>query len=300
MPADPFRQLGISRRPSNVIFGTAPVTQQSAPTWSRATIQDAADESLALEEAQAAANERRKLAREQEAELAADEFIRAEPSAREKFLGENPAIVGSKRFNEIAQYQQMQPSYADTRLANSVALRIEDPEARRVFSDAVAAGKGTLAARDMADDHIFKKKQLGRLAEAGWSPDEGEAALAKRYDDAHVNYLIAQKKEGTVFHRDPSAQAAEKHYQMLVRQANEEMDDINNITGKPLPETVAKIKAARDFLDSKYGEQYLPKAVAPSAVAPSAVAPSAVAPSAVATSAEAKASLLKKLGLIKP
>ena len=306
MPADPFRQLGISRRPSNVIFGTAPVTQQSAPTWSRATIQDAADESLALEEAQAAANERRKLAREQEAELAADEFIRAEPSAREKFLGENPAIVGSKRFNEIAQYQQMQPSYADTRLANSVALRIEDPEARRVFSDAVAAGKGTLAARDMADTFIAKRRAAGELGKVGYSPDEAEALVAQRHDPAHVNYHIAQKKGETLFHKDPQAQALEKYYHVLKDRAAAEK--ASSIMEEISPETMLEMKQVTDALGGLYKaksplaspDPLAPSVVAPSAVAPSAVAPSAVVPSAVTTSAEAKASLLKKLGLVKP
>lgn len=239
-----------------------------------------------------AANEKRKLAREQEAEQAADEFIRAKPSAREKLFGANPAIVGSKRFNEIAQYQQMQPGYADTRLAKSLALKIEDPEARRVFSDAVAAGHGTLAARDMADDLIFRKKQLGRLAEAGWSPDEGEAALAKRYDDAHVNYLIAQKKGETLFHKDPKAQALEKYYHVLKDRAAAEK--ASSIMEEISPETMAEMKQVTDALGALY------KAKSPLAVAPSAMTPSVVTPSPVATSAEAKASLLKKLGLVKP
>jgi len=260
MPADPFRQLGISRRPSNVIFGTAPVTQRSAPAWSRATIQDAADESLVLEEAQAANDARMAAIRKREAEAKVDQFQQMAPSSRQKFLeDEGPSMTASPRFNEVVQYQKMQPSYADQTLANSVALKITDPEARRVFANAVAAGYGTLAARDMADDHVFKKKQAARLAEAGFSPEEQDEILAKRHDDAHVNFRIAQKKEGTMFHRDPEAQAAEKHYQMLLRQANDEMDESPLYPKKPSPETAAKLKAARDFLDSKYSDKYIPK-----------------------------------------
>ncbi len=168
--ADPFAQLGISRRPSNVIFGTAPVTPQSAPAWSRATIQDAADESAAVDEAQALQDERAAAERNRLAETAADEYIKTPPSSRERFLGSNPAIVGSKRFNEIAAYQKMQPSYADKSLSNAIAMKITDPDARQVFHSAVAAGHGTLAARDMADTFIAKRKAAGELGKAGYSP----------------------------------------------------------------------------------------------------------------------------------
>lgn len=290
--ADPFAQLGISRRPSNVIFGTAPVTRQSAPAWSRATIQDAADENAALEAAQVAENEKRKLAREQEAEQAADEFIRAEPSAREKFLGENPAIVGSKRFNEIAQYQKMQPSYADQTLSKSIALKIAEPEARQVFLDAVAQGHGTLAAQDMANTYIAKRRAAGELGKAGYSPDEAEASVSQRHDPAHVNYLIAQKKGETLFHKDPEAQALEKYYHVLKDRAAAEK--ASSIMGEISPETLLEMKQVTDTLGRFY------KAKSPLASPVTPVTPDPLAPVVPASSAEAKASLLKKLGLIKP
>lgn len=254
--ADPFTQLGISRRPAYEMFGTPDISRGG---WSQGTRQAVLADRAALDEAQAQQDERDAMARKRDAEKAADEFVRAEPSARERFLSDRPEIVGSPRFNEIATFQQMQPSYADERLKNTVAMRIAEPEARKVFLDAVAQGHGTLAAQDMANTFIAKRKAAGELGKAGYSPDEAEQLVAERHDPAHVNYHIARKKEGTLFHRDPEAQAAEKHLQMLMHQAKLESEDISNSSGQPLPGTVARIKAAQAFLDNKYADKYLPK-----------------------------------------
>lgn len=290
--ADPFAQLGISRRPANVLFGTPDVSAGALGGWSDAAVQSAAEDQAAQEEYQAAQDKRAaqedaraEAARNRQAEQAADEFVQAEPSARERFLGDNPAVVGSKRFGEIAQYQKMQPSYADQRLANTVAMKIADPEARQIFHEAVAAGHGTLAARDMADTFMAKRKAAGELGKAGYSPDEAEALVAERHDPAHVNFHIAQKKEGTMFHRDPEAQALEKYYHVLKDRAAAEKASLTG-GGEPSSETMTEMKLVTDALGHLY------KAKSPLATSPAAVVPT--------TSAEAKKSLLSKMGLLKP
>ena len=290
--ADPFAQLGISRRPANVLFGTPDVSAGALGGWSDAAVQSAAEDQAAQEEYQAAQDKRAaqedaraEAARNRQAEQAADEFVQAEPSARERFLGDNPAVVGSKRFGEIAQYQKMQPSYADQRLANTVAMKIADPEARQIFHEAVAAGHGTLAARDMADTFMAKRKAAGELGKAGYSPDEAEALVAERHDPAHVNFHIAQKKEGTMFHRDPEAQALEKYYHVLKDRAAAEKASLTG-GGEPSSETMTEMKLVTDALGQLY------KAKSPLATSPAAVVPT--------TSAEAKKSLLSKMGLLKP
>lgn len=291
MPADPFTQLGISRRPSNVIFGTAPVTQRSAPAWSRATIQDAADESAALEEAQVAEDVRMAAARKRAAEDKVDQFEQLAPSSRQRFLEEEgPGMVSSPRYNEITQMQK----YADDTLVNSVATKMTDPDARQVFINAVAAGHGTLVARDMAEDHVFKKKQAGRLAEAGFAPDEQDQALAKRHDDAHVNYLITQKKEGTMFHRDPQAQAAEKIHQILLRRAEAERHDHTTpfaIRAETAAETAAKLKDVEGFLEKRLYEVWKP-------IIPAA-SPAGQKPLVPLTTDQAATKFLEDRGMIK-
>jgi hypothetical protein len=244
----------------------------SAPGWGMAARrgveehQAAVAEELALENERAAMEDERMAAeRQREAERVADKFTNIRnPSAREKFFDENEAtMTGSRRYNQLAEIRQRQPSFADNVLANNLANKIDDPDERNVFLGAVAKGAGTLAAREEADRFRIRRQQAARLGEAGYSPDEADEILAKGVDEARVNYAIAQRKEGTTFHRDPEAQAAENHYRMLLRQASEEADDFDINEGKPLPETAAKIKIARDFLDKKYAGKYLPQLAVP-------------------------------------
>lgn len=303
---DSLTRFGLSRRPASELFGEAPRPKRSfafdmlgtpdvsGPGWGMAARRGVEEHQAALDEEAAIAEERASLEdqriareREREAEAVADEFTRIqEPSAREKFFDENEAtMVGSKRYNALAEMRQRQPSFADNVLAKNLANKIDDPDERNVFLGAVAKGAGTLAAREEADRFRIRRQQAARLGEAGYSPDEADEILAKGVDEARVNYAIAQRKEGTTFHRDPEAQAAENHYRMLLRQATEEADE--SLDNKPLPETAAKIKLARDFLDKKYAGKYIPQTLTSPAPAP-------------ANSEDAKAVLRRKLGLVKP
>ena len=282
--ADPLTKFGLSRRPASELFGEAPRPRRDSPTdlfgaadmrgpgWSdsaRRAVEEhqaALDEEMALENERAALEDER-IARERqrEAEAAADEFARIkEPSAREKFFDENEAtMTGSRRYNQLAEIRQRQPSFADNVLAKNIANKIDDPDERNVFLSAVSQGLGTLAAREEADRFRLRRGADAQLAKLGMHPQERKRILDEEgYDDAVVNYYTAQKKGESSFSKDPKARAAENHYRMLLRQATEEADDYDLNDGKPLPETVAKIKIARGFLDSAYGDQYLPKAAA--------------------------------------
>lgn len=285
--ADPLQQLGISRRPADVLFGSPNMSGGTAAGWTRAAVeQDEADKALRDEEL-AKEDERAARARSRQAEQAADQFIQTEPTSRQKFLEDNPAIVGSKRYNEIESFQKAQPSYADRVLAKSIALKFEDPDARQVFQQGVSQGLGTLAAQDAANTFLAKKQAAGELGKY-YPPDEAEAMVANRHDPAYINYHVAKKKGETLFHKDPQAQALERYYHTLRDRAAIEAKDMHG-SGEALPETTAEMARVSKLLGSKY--QALAEPVVPGVT---------IAPPTPTNSAEAKASLLKKLGLVKP
>ena len=255
--ADPLTRLGISRRPAYELFGT-PDTSKFG--WSDATRQAVAEDQAMADEAMAAEEERaaledRRIAREREreAEGLADQFTRMRnPSAREKFFDQNEAaLTGSRRYNQLAEIRQRAPSYADNVLANNLASKMEDPDDRAMFLESVARGEGTFAAKDRVDRSRIRRQQAAKLAEAGYSPDEGEEILAKGIDDARVNYAIAQRKSESSFSRDPQAAALEKYYQTLKDRASMEAKALDG-NGEALPETAAEIQRVSTLLGNKY------------------------------------------------
>lgn len=266
--ADALTRFGLSRRPASEMFGEAPRPRRDSPTdlfgaadmrgpgWSDSARRAVEEHQAALDEEATIAGERAALEdqriareREREAEAVADEFTRIkEPSAREKFFDENEAaMVGSKRYNALAKMRQRQPSFADNVLAKNLANKIDDPDERNVFLGAVAKGAGTLAAREEADRFRIRRQQAARLGEAGYSPDEADEILAKGVDEARVNYHIAQRKEGSMFPKDPQAQALEKRYRILKDKAAIE-DKNMGVT----PETEAELLRVFNLLDGKY------------------------------------------------
>ena len=198
--ADPFAQLGISRRPANVLFGTPDVSAGALGGWSDAAVQSAAEDQAAQEEYQAAQDARAaaddaraEAARARQSEAAADDYINAEPSSREKFL--TPALVGSKRFGEIAQYQQMQPSHADKTLRNQIALRIEHPDDQKIFHEAVDAGEGTWVAKQKADENRRNREFDSSLAAVGVHPKVSEGIRLKEGNsDAVREFHVSKNK----------------------------------------------------------------------------------------------------------
>lgn len=293
--ADPLTRLGISRRPAYELFGT-PDTSKFG--WSDATRQAVAEDQAMADEAMAAEEERaaledRRIAREREreAEGLADQFTRMRnPSAREKFFDQNEAaLTGSRRYNQLAEIRQRAPSYSDGVLANNLASKIDDPDDRAMFREAVARGEGTFAAQDKVDRSRIYRRQAARLAEVGYGPDESDEILAKGMDDARVNYAIAQRKSESSFSRDPQAAALEKYYQTLKDRASMEAKALDG-NGEALPETAAEIQRVSTLLGNKY------KMIAEPPASPVLTQQ----PPPPANSAEAKAALLKKYGLLKP
>ena len=269
--ADPLTKFGLSRRPASELFGPSAqrfrpldvydvegVPDFSRPGWATdKAVRAAADRQALIDEEMALENERAALEderiareRQREAEAVADEFTRIkEPSAREKFFDENEAtLTGSRRYSQLADIRQRQPSYADKTLANNIANKIDDPDERNVFLSAVSQGLGTLAAREEADRFRIRRQQAARLGEAGYSPDEADEILAKGVDEARVNYAIAQRREGSMFPKDPQAQALEKRYRVLKDRASMEEDDNGTMT----PETAAELRRVSAMLDDKY------------------------------------------------
>jgi hypothetical protein len=282
--ADPFQKLGISRTPAYELFGTPNVSRGG---FSNATREAVAADQAALDEAQALQDERDARARARQAEQVADQVLAVkEPTAREKMLGENPAVARSKSFGDIMEFQKAQPSYADKVLAKSIALKFEDADARTIFQNELARGKGSLAAQDSANTFLAKKQAAGELGKAGYSPDEAEVLVAARHDPAYVNYHVAQKKEGTMFHKDPQAQAMENHLRIVKNRAAFELKE----KGEVSPETEAEQIQIEQLLAGKYKGVYQPGVTAPGVAAP-------VVP---ATSVDAAAALRRKLGLVKP
>jgi hypothetical protein len=212
------------------------------------------DEEAAMDDERAALEDRRiAREREREAEGLADQFTRMRnPSAREKFFDQNEAaLTGSRRYNQLAEIRQRAPSYADNVLANNLASKMEDPDDRAMFLESVARGEGTFAAKDRVDRSRIRRQQAAKLAEAGYSPDEGEEILAKGIDDARVNYAIAQRKSESSFSRDPQAAALEKYYQTLKDRASMEAKALDG-NGEALPETAAEIQRVSTLLGNKY------------------------------------------------
>lgn len=267
--ADALTRFGLSRRPASEMFGEAPRPKRSfafdmlgtpdvsGPGWGMAARRGVEEHQAALDEEAAIAEERASLEdqriareREREAEAAADEFTRIkEPSAREKFFDENEAtMVGSKRYNNLAEMRQRQPSFADNVLAKNLANKIDDPDERNVFLGAVAKGAGTLAAREEADRFRIRRQQAARLGEAGYSPDEADEILAKGVDEARVNYAIAQRKNESSFSKDPQARALESYYRVVKDRARVEEDK----DGLVSDETAAEIRRVSSLLGDKY------------------------------------------------
>lgn len=282
--ADPLTRFGLSRRPASEMFGEAPRPRRDSPTdlfgaadmrgpgWSDSARRAAEEHQFALDEELAIEDERIAAERQREAERVADKFTTIRnPSAREKFFDENEAaMTGSRRYNQLAEIRQRQPSFADNVLANNLANKIDDPDERNVFLGAVAKGAGTLAAREEADRFRIRRQQAARLGGAGYSPDEADEILAKGVDEARVNYAIAQRKDSSVGGSiDPKVKALTQHVGLLRDRLKYEAD-LNY--GDPNPETVEKLRLLEAALEREYEKSHTPRAAAP-ASSPQPVVP---------------------------
>ena len=291
--ADPLTRLGISRRPASDIFGSSSqrlrpldvydvegVPDFSRPGWATdegvraaADRQALIDEEAAMDDERAALEDRRiAREREREAEGLADQITRMRnPSAREKFFDQNEAaLTGSRRYNQLAEIRQRAPSYSDGVLANNLASKIDDPDERNVFLDAVSQGLGTLAAREEADRFRLRRGGMAALTKVGVPPKEAQRIVDEEgYSPETINYHIAQRKSESSFSSDPQAAALEKYYQTLKDRASMEAKALDG-NGEALPETAAEIQRVSTLLGNKYKMIAEPPASPAQTQAPSA------------------------------
>lgn len=300
---DSLTRFGLSRRPASELFGEAPRPKRSfafdmlgtpdvsGPGWGMAARRGVEEHQAALDEEAAIAEERASLEdqriareREREAEAAADEFTRIkEPSAREKFFDENEAtMTGSKRYNALAEMRQRQPSFADNVLAKNLANKIDDPDERNEFLQAVARGEGTFAAKDRSDRFRMRRGAVAALTKAGVHPTEANRiADEEGYSPEVINYHVAQQENESSFPKDRQAQALEKRYRVLKDRARTE----ESRNGSVSDETEVEMLRVSLLLDEKY------KAIAepPAVTTPVSVNAGAVLPRSQRTPAAAPA-----------
>ena len=276
--ADPLSQFGISRRPASEMFDEAPRLRRDSPTdlfgsvnmsrpgWSDSARQAVAEHEAAIDEELAIEDERMAAARQREAEAVADEYSRTRGrTARQRFFEERgDDMAASKRYGDIADYQKSQPSYADKTLANNIANRIDDPDERNVFLDAVSQGFGTLAAREEADRFRLKRSADAGLAKLGIHPTERKRILEEEgYDDAVVNYYASQKEGGKV----PAEAIA--YYKLLEDRVASALASNYNRMERVDPKLVAERDRVAEMLSDMYKKSFEPPApAAPSQFAP--------------------------------
>lgn len=180
--ADPFQELGITRRPLFQMFGLPEDRGASSPRMAQAVQNDLITQAAQMKLDQDIAD----IERRGQAEAAADEFVRQNPDA---------AMAGSARYGDIARYQQMQmrgPSYSDAVLSRSLANRLQ-PSAREKFYQYVNEGRGVNQAYDDAEaDEEDMKLRVG-LVEAG-VPEDALPPLGERIDPIRAAALRAAKK----------------------------------------------------------------------------------------------------------
>lgn len=299
--ADPLSQFGIARRPASEMFD-GPRLRRDSPTdlfgaanmsrpgWSDSARQAVAEHEAALDEELAIEDERMAAARQREAEAVADEYSRTRGrTARQRFFEERgDDMAASKRYGDIADYQKSQPSYADKTLANNIANRIDDPDERNVFLNAVSQGFGTLAAREEADRFRLKRGADAELAKLGIHPTERKRILDEEgYDDAVVNYYASQKERGKV----PAD--LERYYKLLEDRVASSLAANYNRMERVDPKLVAERDRVGEMLSDMYKKSFEP----PAPAAPSQFAPpttTGTAPAAPETPEQIYARLRKK------
>ena len=227
--ADPFQELGITRRPLFQMFGLPEDRGAGSPFMAQAVRNDRITQAAQMKLDQDIAD----IERRGQAEAAADEFVRQNPDA---------AMAGSRRYNDIQQYQQMQmrgPSYSDAVLSRSLANKLS-PAARGKFYQNLEAGMGVNASYDDAEaDEEDMKLRIG-LVEAG-VPRATIEGMQGRIDQLTAAELRAMAKNGGGSGgKNPEMQALEDNYEML----RKEYEDARTL-GEVSPEL------EKDYLDTR-------------------------------------------------
>jgi len=250
--ADPFQELGITRRPLFQMFGLPEDRGASSPRMAQAVRNDLITQAAQMKLDQDIAD----IERRGQAEAAADEFVRQNPDA---------AMAGSRRYNDIQQYQQMQmrgPSYSDAVLSRSLANRLK-PGAREKFYRNIEAGMGANASYDDAEADEEDMKLRVRLVEAG-VPRATIEGMQGRIDQLTAAELLAMAKNGGGSGgKNPEMQALEDNYEML----RKEYEDARTL-GEVSPELEKDYLDTRGELLKRRRSLYTPQQQTPDAAKP--------------------------------
>lgn len=292
--ADPFTELGLSRRPLFQMFGLPEDRGAASPLMQQAVQEDRIQQAAQMKLEQDFAD----LERRGQAEAAADEFVRQNPDA---------AMVGSSRFGDIARYQALQqrgPSYSDAVLSRSLANRLK-PAARERFYQYVNEGRGVNQAFDDAEADEEDMKTRVDLVEAGL-PRE---ALA-RFEGQRIDPLTAAELHASLKGGNDSLADLDKYAKLLeddiegMKVAGLEPDE-KSPDFPTYSEKLAELRQINqqraDALRKRLGGAAKPLvgAVAAGSMGAGAPARVPVTPPPAMTSEEAKKSLLQKLKILK-
>ena len=303
--ADPFAQLGISRRPANVLFGKPNLSAGALGGWSDAAVQGAADELAEQDEAQAEQDEaqaaedervaredaRAEAARVREGNAKLDQLKRMEPSSRQKFLDdEGPTMAASPHYGAVAQ--QFGPSRADKTLQNHVALSIKHPEDQKIFADAVAAGEGTLEGKRKADENAYNRAFEADLTAAGIHPNEARRIRTEEGNsEAIKNHHIYKNRAENERGKDPEANRLRELYKNASEMATHSAKLDPTGMGQADPELVKRMRMHGEALDA-----YLTNKAKP---AVPVGAGTVLAPPAEAAAPEDKRTVFEKMNGVK-
>lgn len=249
--ADPFQELGITRRPLFQMFGLPEDRGASSPRMAQAVQNDRITQAAQMKLEQDFAD----IERRGQAEAAADEFVRQNPDA---------AMAGSSRFGDIARYQQMQQrglSYSDAVLSRSLANRLK-PAARERFYQNLEAGMGANASYDDAEAEEEDMKLRVGLVEAG-VPRATIEGMQGRIDQLTAAELRAMAKNGGVGGKDPAMRALEANFEDL----RKEYEDARTV-GEVSPELEKDYLDTRGELFKRRRSLYTPQQQTPDAAKP--------------------------------
>ena len=274
MPADPFKDMNLSRREYLSKFGQSVIDSPGA---------NISDKEDALIVQEGLANQRGREAQQQ--------FYNVAPNAREAFLEDNAVISASPQFGQVQGYMgevRRGPTYADRVLRNSIASKVP-AYLRSEFNARVDEGENV---NDVYADLEIKDEDRNlrfKGIEAGIAPEEldkfrdPETGL---HDPEKVQFAIAQRGR-TSTSRSAPLEAMEANYKML-RQAVEDMVAANAglaIDPEDNPEygkAVAQMRALGKQIFDARTSVYAPAVpAAPAGVMPPGTAPASVGGAAV-------------------
>lgn len=282
MPQDPLARMGLARSP--VMKLLKPSQQEmDSPNMTEGMRnfflgQQNIEGNLAEMQRQAAASQTGL-----QAETAAQQYYQQPPSARERFLADNPQTWSSSAGPGIYRKQMMQQrqtSLADRTLAPTIASKLP-VTARGEFMSLIEAGTPVLEAKQAVEMKEYNRGLRAKMAEV-MTPEE----IAQKFgsddtplDEVRVMSEIAQRKRAGKGETD-----LQREY-LLDALSTYERGAADKLLLADDPEYQSLVGRLKE-LDKKRLEKFAPSGTVPS-------------PPAQMSSEQARESLLKKLNILK-